>query len=67
MAESNQETLRIDEKKCIKSAIIEDVRFLTIQAIDYICGSGYSDERKFRDIESALETSKDILKGVEKL
>ena len=57
----------IDEKKCIKQAMIDDVRMLTLIAIDHICASGFNDERKMRNINSAVELSNDILKGIEKL
>lgn len=66
----NQDTLsniKIDEKVCIKQVMIEDIRMLTILAIDHICASGFNDERKLRNINTAVELSNDILKGVDKL
>lgn len=57
----------IDEKKCIKQAMIDDIRMLTLLAIDNICASGFNDERKMRNINSAVELSNDILKGIEML
>lgn len=57
----------IDERKCIKQAMIDNVRRLTLLAIDNICASGFNDERKMRNINSAVELSNDILKGAEKL
>lgn len=68
--EDNQDTLgriKIDEKVCIKQAMIEDIRILTILAIEHICESGFNDERKLRNINTAVELSSDILKGVDKL
>ena len=57
----------IDERKCIKQAMRDDVRMLTLLAIEHICASGFNDERKMRNINSAVEVSNDILKGVETL